>query len=403
MKRRVHMPVLALAAAAVLVQMSEPTAAAPMATAALAVPGQVVVGSDLAATPTIPLFDPTTTTQEVAPTASTLPLTAPDDGVIVEINVKHGTVISDLTFGFSLLTGSPPEYTARTTPLLAPYDFVTDTPAGIRSLTFDDAQGNARGVPVDAGERLAFRTLSEGQTPPISTDEGVDGGIRNFVLADHDSGTESYTQISPRELLIQMVIEPDADGDTYGDITQDCAPGDPALHAVCIAFNTPPATPSPGDGHVVSATGVGPSPVTYTLDPATTNNACRIEPTKGFKSGDPVKIVFLRVGDCVIRASQAGGGTATQTIRVKDKQKLTNNISKITQATVGSTYRLIETSSSRLPVAYSVDPSTTNNACTIVGTTVHFNNPGQCVIAIDQAGNNNYHPATTRIQTITVR
>jgi hypothetical protein len=403
MKLRVHVPVLALTAAAALVQMSGPTSAAPMATAALSVPGQVLIGSDLTATPTIPLFDPTTTTQEVAPTAATLPLTAPNDGVIVEINVKHGSVTIDSTFGFSLLTGSHTGYTARTNPLLEPYNFVTGTPDGIRSITFDDAQGDARGVPVDAGERLAFRTITGEQTPSISTDEGVDGGIRNFVLANHVSGTNSYVQISPRELLIQMVIEPDADDDTYGDITQDCAPGDPTLHGVvCIAFNAPPATPSPGDTHIVSATGIGPNPVIYTLDPATTNNACRIEPTKGFRPGDPITITFLSVGDCVIRATQAGGDTATQTIRVKRKQQLTNRISKITQATVGSTYRLIETSSSGLPVAYSVDPSTTNNACTIVGTTVHFNAPGQCVIAVGQAGNNDYHPVT-RTHAITVR
>ena len=46
------------------------------------------------------------------------------------------------------------------------------------------------------------------------------------------------------------------------------------------------------------------------------------------------------------------------------------------------------------PVTFSVDPATTNSACTVTGATVTFRHAGTCVIAADQAGNDDYPAAT---------
>ena len=70
--------------------------------------------------------------------------------------------------------------------------------------------------------------------------------------------------------------------------------------------------------------------------------------------------------------------------------------------TVGDTYTVTATSGSGEPVTFSVDPATTNTACTVTGSTVTFRHAGTCVIAADQAGNGDYLAAPTVTQTVTV-
>ncbi len=53
---------------------------------------------------------------------------------------------------------------------------------------------------------------------------------------------------------------------------------------------------------------------------------------------------------------------------------------------VGGSYDLVATATSGLPVSCSIDPSTTNAACSLDGTTVSFDHPGTCVINANQPG-----------------
>lgn len=73
-------------------------------------------------------------------------------------------------------------------------------------------------------------------------------------------------------------------------------------------------------------------------------------------------------------------------------------------AIVGGTYEP-ETShgGSSNPVTLSVDPSTTNTACSVSGGVVTFDHVGTCVLAADQAGSENYAAASTVKQSIEVR
>jgi hypothetical protein len=73
-------------------------------------------------------------------------------------------------------------------------------------------------------------------------------------------------------------------------------------------------------------------------------------------------------------------------------------------ATVGDTYTLSATGGgSGEPVTFRVDPSTTDDACTLDGATVTFTHQGRCVIAADQAGNDIYQTAPTATQSTPVQ
>ncbi len=201
-----------------------------------------LIGSDLVAPADGPGFaPPATTTQTTQPPTVTLPLSATTSGVIVEIRIKHAALgATSGTGGFSILSGTDPDFTARISPLLPNFTWDANTPAGIRSFVPRDANGDPVGVPVAVGERLAYRTVS-GDHPSI---QNTSAGARHFVLVDHTSGTLVYSDAGvTRELLIQTRIEPDGDGDGYGDETQDACPQNPATHKACPSANAKP-TPS---------------------------------------------------------------------------------------------------------------------------------------------------------------
>ena len=67
----------------------------------------------------------------------------------------------------------------------------------------------------------------------------------------------------------------------------------------------------------------------------------------------------------------------------------------------GSSYEVKATGTGTADVAYSVDPATTNDSCTLDGTTVSFVHAGSCVIAADQAADPD-HTAGHATQSITV-
>ncbi len=68
----------------------------------------------------------------------------------------------------------------------------------------------------------------------------------------------------------------------------------------------------------------------------------------------------------------------------------------------GGSYTLAATATSGLPVTFSLDASTTNAACSLDGTTVHFDHPGTCVIDANQPGDGTFTAAGQVQQTIVV-
>ena len=84
-------------------------------------------------------------------------------------------------------------------------------------------------------------------------------------------------------------------------------------------------------------------------------------------------------------------------------QTVTFTSSAPASAVAGSTLAVTATGgASGNPVTLSVDPSTTNAACSITGWTVSFDHAGTCVVDADQAGNLQYASAVTAQQSILV-
>lgn len=181
-----------------------------------------VVGSDLVAAPAFSAFGaPSTQTTVVQAAGVTLPLTASKAGVIVEVKIRHTSPPVNSMGGFSILSGISPDFTARTSSLLPDFAWQNGQDGGVRTFKpSPDAGGAARGVPIAAGERLAYRHVSGGTSPLLF----ANGGTYRATGSNHVSGPVSYPITGPAQALLQMRIEPDVDGDGYGDETQDPCP-----------------------------------------------------------------------------------------------------------------------------------------------------------------------------------
>ncbi|WP_193606890.1 Ig-like domain-containing protein [Nocardioides lijunqiniae] len=156
--------------------------------------------------------------------------------------------------------------------------------------------------------------------------------------------------------------------------------------------STPPTAPGIGSTYTPTATGTGASgPITFSVSAATTQGACTV--SAGV-------VTFGRAGTCVIAADRAADAdfsaapTITQTVIVPDTQAIAFPTLP-TRVRAGDTRALTATSSSGLPVSYSVAPGTTNGACRISDdrTAVVFVDDGTCAVAADQPGNDRFRAA----------
>ena len=203
------------------------TAAAVLMMAAAPASAGEIVGSDLSGVVDVPNFSTGITAAGTGQrTGATLPMAATAAGVIVEIKIKHSDVPHDATGAFSILSGDgQPNFDARTSTLLPTVVWQNGQGAAVRTFRpLPDANGHARGVPVVAGERMAYRSLTGDFSPGI-TDNTSPGAQYRYFLGSHVMDAQFYvSEIANRELMVQMRIEPDADRDGYGDETQDPCP-----------------------------------------------------------------------------------------------------------------------------------------------------------------------------------
>ena len=205
-----------------------------------------VIGNDLNTTPQIQYGDYTYVPIE-AGIGSAPPVTAPVSGVLVAMKVRHGAWTIDKPSAafvrFRIFSGTSPKFTAR---VAAPDGSATTglslapgTAAGIDTYSPRDSSGDPVGVPIATGERLGIFSASG-----LLVLANARGGTEGQLSGDHTSGESTYVE-NGREVLVQGVIEPDADGDHYGDETQDLCPSDGSRHTACVA---PPATDTDSDG-----------------------------------------------------------------------------------------------------------------------------------------------------------
>jgi hypothetical protein len=174
--------------------------------------------------------------------------------------------------------------------------------------------------------------------------------------------------------------------------------------AQTISFtNTPPTSPAVGDSYTVTATATSGLPVTLSLDASSVG--CTLNPATGLVS------LAGPAGTCIVDANQAGNGrylaapqVQQSVTSVKDGQTITFTSTPPADAVVGDTYTPTATSSSGLPVTFSID-GTSDSGCTFDSGTgvVTFTAPaGDCIIDGNQAGNGSYAPAPQVQQDVTV-
>jgi hypothetical protein len=161
--------------------------------------------------------------------------------------------------------------------------------------------------------------------------------------------------------------------------------------------SVPPAQPTIGSTYQATATGGGSgNPVTFTSN---TPAICSVS-----ASG---LVTFLAVGDCQIKADQAGNAnyaaapSVTQNINsVKNGQVIdTSGMPKA--GFEGWTVQMNASGGGGpAPVTYT---SLTPGVCTTTAAgLVTYGNGGTCTLQINQAGNANYHPATQVVWNINV-
>jgi hypothetical protein len=187
----------------------------------------ITIGSDLATSPFLGLGTDASGTQTVAAPGAPNPVVFPINGVLVRIRLRYGhTDANPGTVGFRILSGTNPFVARPATvdggelrfPLLANLPGGSDDYVDYQPL---DAFGRPIGIPVASGERLG---VAQQRTGVANIVANVTGATLVAALGQHLSGSLSYADVSNSELTVQGVIEPDADGDRRGDVTQDDCP-----------------------------------------------------------------------------------------------------------------------------------------------------------------------------------
>jgi hypothetical protein len=198
----------------------------------------------------------------------------------------------------------------------------------------------------------------------------------------------------------RCTVDANQPGDaTYNSAAQVQQSNTVARRSQTIAFTS--ANPSPelvGDTYVPTATSPSGLLVAITVD-AGSSGVCSIS------SGE---VTFDAAGTCTIDANQAGNATYDPAAQVQQSitiarrsQTVSFTSANPSPATVGGTYTPTATSTSGLPVAITVDASSTG-VCSPSGALVTFDAVGTCTIDVDQAGDATYDSAPQAQQSITV-
>ena len=181
--------------------------------------------------------------QTLKVTANSLPIVPTTAGVVVSVRLKHdssGPAPTD-TFGFRLLASAGgTSFTARQPARLPDFQFPPNLPEGVRSFVPVDEFGRPQGSPIGAGEFFGVVEISSSGNSSgpavLSAGAPATGAETKFALGTHNSGTLDYSINGPNvEILVQYTVEPDADGDGYGDETQDRCVG---TSGPCIPIET---------------------------------------------------------------------------------------------------------------------------------------------------------------------
>jgi hypothetical protein len=289
-----------------------------------------LVGSSLASAPDNHFNCGDTCTQILLALEPTLQapggIASPLDGVVVRWRIRvGGSPTAPTTFRIARPAGGPGQYTgAGTSPVVIP---------ALNQTSVYDAQ-----MPISAGDRIGIESADPVQAyhnlAPMQT--GVFGhwGVGPAApLADGGAPRSPNGQNSPYELLVQAEVEPDCDGDGFGDETQD--PSISSCHPRALTLDASKNKVKRGrlvtlSGQIAETRQGGacaedqpvalqrkkPSQATFT-----TVEQLQTDATGGFSSKRKVKKTFEYLAQVAETATCGASLSNTEKVKVKKKKK----------------------------------------------------------------------------------
>ncbi len=196
---------------------------AALTLAALALPAPAMAATEFGDECLADVAEPgITLTQLQRASASGLPLTAPSDGIVTSWTVR-------LAPGFPVQVAPVRLKLLRPTP--APNTFRVVGESADASAAMPAFTQNAR-IAVRAGDRLGLHT--EGGDGTLACGSADEGDVLGVYKGDTLGGLEyAFPPVAKFRLPVTAKIEPDADGDGYGDESQDYCPKSPERHDGC--------------------------------------------------------------------------------------------------------------------------------------------------------------------------
>jgi Domain of unknown function DUF11 len=190
---------------------------------AVAAHAATTVGSDLSKTPTTSLCATSCTAFGISSTSGAPVAAAPSDGVIVRWRVRSASPAATITLRTLQPSGSSYAGVSASDSQTVPSGtstYAARIPVKAGDIIGVDMSGSAKiFVPSTAfGSQIFNPPLTSSRPPSMRVDD---------------------------ELLVNADIEPDVDGDGYGDETQDLCPSDASRHTACLSNLTVSIHPDP--------------------------------------------------------------------------------------------------------------------------------------------------------------
>lgn len=170
---------------------------------------------------------------EIARTGSLMPLAAPTSGVLT----------TWIAYMPALFPEGVPPMTVRVVRVIGPGQTEVTAKASLESLRPGRNEFDTR-LPIQAGEYLAFGS-NEGASIVCTTtaqeeemNVHVTGG--GLALPLVQPGEKASFEATEERVPVSGVVEPDTDGDGFGDLTQDGCPQSADYHGACPVLHFAP-------------------------------------------------------------------------------------------------------------------------------------------------------------------
>lgn len=184
------------------------------------------IGSDLSGAPDSACTSVTGCTATTLSSGGARAVAAPSNGVVVRFRIRHGPTQPGAHYTMKVLSGTGSIVGGLTSFALAaqapPNRFDDFVSGGIDTLQPVDAAGRPRGIPIARGRRIGV--FAPGG---VAFEKAAAGYALAERDGDHAGATAAYTVHGGYDVLINADVEPDADGDGYGDQSQDNCPTAP--------------------------------------------------------------------------------------------------------------------------------------------------------------------------------